>query len=99
MSAGNELIVSGSRDKSVKIFSMETKEMLHYFQNAHNSIINPFTLSLPIDSVTSVAVSANGRLVVSGSSDRSIRAFKIEHREETYHTQEVHSGKISPMPC
>lgn len=39
ISPNDEFIVSGSDDKSIKIFSLKENQILHSFQNAHKSIL------------------------------------------------------------
>ena len=39
ISADGRFIVSGSDDKSIKVFDMHTKESVHNFSNAHSRII------------------------------------------------------------
>ena len=38
LSGDDKLIFSGSADKSIKIFDVETKQQLHQFENLHLSI-------------------------------------------------------------
>ena len=38
LSGDDKLIFSGSKDKSIKIFDIETKQQLHQFENLHAGI-------------------------------------------------------------
>ena len=40
ISADNRFIISGSTDKSIKMFDMGTKELLHHFSDAHSGTIH-----------------------------------------------------------
>ena len=58
-------IVSGSQDKTVKVWDMESGQCIHTL-NDHNK------------DVTSVCVSPDGRRIVSGSSDATVRVWDME---------------------
>ena len=48
MSSDNRFIVSGSEDKSIKVFDLQTKQQLHHFADAHQgTIILSFLSSTP----------------------------------------------------
>jgi len=34
----NKFVISASKDKSIKVFDLETKEEVHHFKDAHASI-------------------------------------------------------------
>ena len=92
----NKYIISGSSDKSIKIFDLHTKLQLHQFVDAHSGILlYPITnLSSFIDSVNSVVVSSDDKLIVSGSADKSIKTFDIQKREKVQEFLDIHTGII-----
>ena len=48
VSSNNRFIVSGSEDKSIKVFDLQTKQQLHHFADAHQgTIILSFLSSTP----------------------------------------------------
>ena len=47
------------------------------------------------DWVNSVALSADGRFIVSGSKDKSIKVFDMDTKQQLYHFLDAHSGIIS----
>eukprot|EP00741_Cyanophora_paradoxa_P005080 tig00000851_g4922.t1 len=79
-------IVSGSKDKSVRVWDAETGEKLLQLQG-HT------------DEVTSVAVLADGKRIVSGSIDKSVRVWDAETGAELLqlqgHTSTVTSVAVS----
>ena len=98
ISADGRLIVSGSWDKSIKVFDIHTKEQLHHFSDVHSGTISSFVRTLThflIDSITSVAIPADGRVIVSGSRDKSIKVFNMQTKEQLHHFSKAHSGTSS----
>ena len=59
----NQTLISGSGDRSVKVWNLSTGQLLH-------------TLLGHQSSVTSVAISLDGKLLASGSYDKTIRLWK-----------------------
>lgn len=96
-SPDNKLIVSGSIDKSIRMFDIEAKREIHCFENAHTGNILLVVQSLRIiDSILSVAVSQDSRFIVSGSFDKSIKIFDMQTTQLLHHFQDAHTGNISP---
>ncbi|MFN3741871.1 MAG: WD40 repeat domain-containing protein, partial [Anaerolineales bacterium] len=58
-------LVSGSSDRTVKVWEVETGRLLRSLEGHPGS-------------VRAVALSADGRTLVSGSSDRTVRAWDVE---------------------
>src|SRR5437868_1687125 len=83
ISPDGRFIVSGSDDNSIKILDIETKQEVHSFDNMHegNSLMY-FTLLMVQDWVNSVAISPNGRFIVSGSEDNSIKILDMATKQE-----------------
>ena len=96
-SSDNKFIVSGSKDKSIKVFDLQTKEQLHHFAAAHISTFNLIStryLSSFIEAVFSVAVSSDSRFVVSGSEDKSIKVFDLQTKQQLHHIPNAHQRTI-----
>ena len=65
MSPDGQTIVSGSGDNTIKVWNLDTGELLH-------------TLEGHSDSVNSVAISPNGRTIVSGSDDETVKVWQVQ---------------------
>jgi len=48
VTSDNRFIVSGSKDKSLKIFDLHTKQEVHHFQDIHQSRLTSISRSLTI---------------------------------------------------
>jgi len=90
----NKYIVSASYDKSIKVFDLQTKQLVHHFRNAHEgndilfqSLINDLAV------IPSVAVTPDNRYLVSGSSDGSIKVFDLHTKQQVRHFQNAHESK------
>jgi len=85
LTSNNRYIISGSRDKSIKVFDLDTKQEVHDFANAHKHWI------------TSLAVTSNNGFIVSGSVDKSIKVFDLHAKQEVHHFQDAHSEPINSV--
>lgn len=65
ISADAKLLVSGSRDKVIKIWQLETGELLH-------------TLKGHRDAVLAIALSPDGQIIASGSADKTIKLWHLQ---------------------
>lgn len=68
-------------DFHIKIHDTKTYELLYTFEDAHE------------DYLTSMVLSSDSKLLVSGSDDLSIKVWDLTDREELHHWEHVHSGK------
>jgi len=68
ISADGKILVSGSRDKTIKIWHLETGELLH-------------TLQGHWDGVYAIALSPDGQIIASGSVDKTIKLWHLETGE------------------
>ena len=86
ISPNGQTIASGSYDKTIKIWNVQTGEV--------NTLIGHG------NAISSLAISSNGKLLVSGSWDRKIKLWNLETRELlrtfTGHSDDVESVAISP---
>ncbi|TBR58721.1 hypothetical protein B4U84_22795 [Westiellopsis prolifica IICB1] len=68
MSSDRKILVSGSRDKTIKIWQLETGELLH-------------TLKGHADGVYAIALSPDGQTIASGSADQTIKLWYLQTGE------------------
>jgi WD40 repeat protein len=88
-----QYIVSGSDDKSIAIWDIEDKKVLHRFEDAHS------------DRVSSVAVTTEGggdnknskHYIVSGSYDGSIAIWDIEDKKCFHLFEKAHSSAVNSV--
>jgi eukaryotic-like serine/threonine-protein kinase len=79
-SAANQTVLSGSYDKTIKIWDLATGSLQH-------------TLEGHTDAVRDVAVSVDGKTLVSGSGDTTIKIWDLTTRT-VRHTLSGHSGPV-----
>ncbi|MEG3921396.1 serine/threonine protein kinase [Microcoleus sp. T3_A4] len=87
ISPDGKILASGSWDKTIKIWNLETAELMG-------------TLTGHSDRVNSVAISYDGKMLVSGSSDETIKFWNLHSGDLlcTFpgHSMEVNSVAINP---
>ncbi len=86
ISPDGRTIISGSDDKTLKIWNLSTQQLLR-------------TLEGHTDWVYALAISADGQTIVSGSKDKTIKIWQLsgqQTRTLTGHTSYVNSVAISP---
>ncbi len=81
VTSDDKYIISGSSDKSIKIFDFETKQQVHHFQEAHKA---------PICSMT---ITSDDRYMIAGSTGGSIKVFDIQTKQEVHDFDSVHESK------
>jgi WD40 repeat protein len=80
VTADGKRVISGSNDKTVKVWNLETGE-------------EQLTLSGHSSWVQAVAVTADGKRVISGSNDNTVKVWNLETGEEQL-TLSGHSGYV-----
>ena len=70
MSANGRFIASGSKDRSIKVFDLQTRLQACCFEEAHQGEIN------------SVAFSPDSQHIVSGSEDRTVKIFNVATQKQ-----------------
>ena len=102
VSRNNRYVISGSEDKSIKVFDLQTKQQLHHIADAHTGIIIPSLLrhsSSFVEAVRSVAVSNDNKFIISGSEDESIKVFDLQTKQQLYHFANAHQSTIILILC
>ena len=80
LSPDGRTLVSGSADKTIKIWNLTTGQLTHTL-NAHKNIVH------------TVAMSIDGRTLVSGSADKTIKVWNLTTGQLT-HTLNAHKSSI-----
>src|SRR6476661_6335751 len=83
ISPDGKILASGSWDKTIKIWDLETTELLG-------------TLTGHSDRVNSVAISYDGKMLVSGSSDETIKFWNL-HNGDLLWTLKGHSDNVNAV--
>jgi len=87
ISPDGKILVSGSWDKTIKIWNLETGALIG-------------TLTGHSDRVNSVAISSDGKMLVSGSSDETIKFWNLYNGDLlctfSGHSMEVNSVAVNP---
>src|SRR6266496_3075444 len=79
----NNMIASGSLDKTVQVWDASTGELIYSFKG-HQDVVN------------TVAWSPDGTYIASGSSDKTVRVWKVSTHELIY-TYNQHSDFVSSV--
>ncbi|HEY9905014.1 MAG TPA: WD40 repeat domain-containing protein [Candidatus Sericytochromatia bacterium] len=80
ISPDGQTLVSGSRDKTIKVWNLHTGKLSRNFAG-HS------------DTVETVAISADGHIIVSGSHDKTIKVWNL-HARELIRTLVGHSDQV-----
>ncbi len=85
LSSDGKTLVSGSEDKTIKIWNIDTGQLIRTL-NGHS------------DSVRSVALSSDGQIIASGSGDKTLKLWNLETGVRTFsqHSGPVWSVAFSP---
>lgn len=78
----------------MRIFDLETKELIHNFKQVHNSkyYFHFDCLTLFLGAITCVTVSGDGKYIFSASDDKSIKMLRLEGKTEEYHWKDAHES-------
>jgi WD40 repeat protein len=80
MDSKDKFVISGSFDENIKIFDMSHTRLLQSLSIAHKGDIN------------SVVYSPDGKYLLSGTTERSIKILDSKTFEEIHHFKDAHLG-------
>lgn len=93
ITSNDKYIISGSNDKSIKVFDLKAKKEVHHFENCHEGRFVEWEESYCLDAVHSLVVTSDNKYIISGSWDKSIRVFDLQTFQDVYHFKNAHFGK------
>lgn len=93
LSNDNKFLIAAA-GKSVKVFTSKDLEQVYNFENAHNSKIHSFDYSeiFSLDLITGLAITSDDSILVSASTDLSVKLFDFTTKQEIHHFVDVHQG-------
>ena len=80
MTPSGKLFISGSDDKTIKLFDLQEKQVLYDFEQVHE------------DAVLCLAVSPDEKHFASGSADKTIKLYDLIQKDEIHHFKDAHKG-------
>lgn len=80
-------LLSGSADKSLKIFDLVEKRFLFSFDNLHE------------EAILTIAVTPDSKYIITGSQDTNMKIIDLEARNVTHCFEGVHKGKRKFFNC
>ncbi|MEQ8542073.1 MAG: hypothetical protein RIB93_32025 [Coleofasciculus sp. D1-CHI-01] len=83
MSADGQILVSGSLDKTVKLWHLETGDLIHTFSDHQQGVL-------------CLSLSPDGKWLASGGFDQTIKVWKLE-TGELCHTLTGHNGSVRSL--
>lgn len=94
MSLDDKYFISGSEDKSIKIFDRSTNKQVYHFKDAHEGKLSVIQLNLYIlkGAVTKVLVSRDNKYIISGSEDKTIKMFDLHRHTDVFHFKNPDAG-------
>ncbi|MGL5870870.1 MAG: WD40 repeat domain-containing protein [Xenococcaceae cyanobacterium] len=91
LSLDGKFLVSGSVDRTIKLWNLATKELIRTFGDVSSGHLG---------AVLSVAINVNGKNLISGSADKTTKIWDVETGKEinsfTDYVEQVTSVAISP---
>jgi len=81
---------------SIKIHDIQTKQQVHKFEDAHsgNFLRFLFLISSNVETINSVVITSDDKFVISASSDKSIKIFDLNTKQQVHNFKDAHQGKI-----
>jgi WD40 repeat protein len=90
----NKYLISGSGDRSIAIFDLQTKQKVNHFADVHEGKKSPPFLIVNLGYIYCLAISSDSKYLLSGSEDRSILVIDLEARAVLHQFKNAHEGKF-----
>ena len=95
ISYDNNFLVSGSKDKSIRLYDLKINQFIDHLIDAHiGFLILILQLNTDKDEINSVKITNDNKFIVSASKDKSIKVFSLQKKQETYQFLDVHEGIV-----
>jgi len=76
----------------VRLFAIETQQLIYSFENIHQSSkhIFHYNLTFVLESIKTIAIFNQNKYFVTGSADNTIKIFDIETKQMIHQYNNVH---------
>jgi len=93
----NQYIASCSTDKSIRLFDLDSKELVYKWTEAHNGNVGMLGVlfTFTVDDIYAITVTPNNKYIVSGSRDFSIKIFDLETKQLVHTFVHAHDSNYS----
>ena len=89
-------IISGAEDKIIKIFDIKAQKFIQQFDSTHTGIFlpleDPLTIIPKKGAVTALAATSDSRFIISASTDKSIKMFDFNNKQQVHSFENIHEG-------
>ena len=91
----NQYIVAGFKDKCLRVFDIEKKEIKHVFEKTHQSKISLYCFENLLGWITSITITSDDRFAIAGSFGGAVTIFDISKFEKIHSFGNIHNCKFS----
>jgi len=88
----NKYIISGSSDKSLKVFDLHLKKLVYQIPNAHKGIRHFGFLVTLLGNIRAVLATPDSKFIIAGADDNSIKIFDLQTKKEVFCFDSIHKG-------
>ncbi len=95
MTKDSRYLVSGSGDKSIKIWDLRELKEIHHFADVHERILKEIfekIMKFFIGDIKYLTLTHDDKFIISSSWDKTFKIFDFEKKEEVYHLKNPGDG-------